>query len=484
MFKKAVFLAVLIMALSFGSAFADQIDSLSSGGPNIITAGPVAPTQLYVNPGGLGDVLIYGYYNVRGQDQFFTVTNTSDTTGARVRIRFREAAKLPAPECQGSHEVLDFDICLSAGDMWTGRLFTGADGAAWIKSTDIDTYVQTSGLPDGSGTIGIFTDLYPTGVGFKYGSKSDNSAITADMTREGYFEIIGERALSDVCGATGQPPCTCGNLIDVVNSEVPNSLMGHSYMIKLGTFETYGYLATPIANFTLRDITPADGIGSAKPDLEDNDDFVLTSTKNPITPVNYALTKNHLYGIYDIETAFSGNTAYVVTFPTKSFTHTETVNSSGKCVAGSDDIFDDPSVYITIWDDKENTDNPSQCEFSPCPPGTGNTLPDEVTVLNIENSSVFGTGDSSANVTKALNFQTATFDFGWIDIDLYNAGRNTPAGVEVGGVLVAATEHMTTVGTEATLGLPAIGYQALKVAGGKATGMMPMQYSTSVVQPR
>jgi len=118
MIKKAVLLAILFVALSFGSAFALEIDSLISGNPatnnNDVNA---SPARVFVNSGGLGDALLYGYYNVRGGNEtFFAVTNTDKTYGARVRIRFREAATLtmldrPLDCSNGSQEILDFDIC-------------------------------------------------------------------------------------------------------------------------------------------------------------------------------------------------------------------------------------------------------------------------------------------------------------------------------------------------------------------------------------
>jgi hypothetical protein len=461
MFKKAVFLAVLIMALSFGSAFAFQIDSVVS------STGDVPPTQLFVNPGGLGDVLLYGYYNVRSQDQFFTITNTSAVSGARVRIRFREAATI-ASQCNGSQEVLDFDICLSKGDMWTGHIFTGPDGAGWLKSPDTDTYVQTSGsaavAANVTGTRVIFSEQYPDGVAFKYGENNTVTDITADNTREGYFEVIAERGLDENCSGSS---CTCGNLRDVQGQQVDNVLMGHTYMVNLGTMETYGYVATAIADFTVLDITR--GIQSGAPDLRDSDDAAIAV--RPIDPVNYALTKLSLEGIYDLESQFGGHTAWIVTFPTKWATHDEDgAGSAATCTDTVADIFDDTSVLITIWDDQENQDTPSECEFSPCPDVPGNSLPNEVNVINIQNSSIF-----TSDVTRTLQFRTVSFDFGWIDINMLLGGAG------LGGLTDPI--HATSFGGQVTFGLPAIGYQAMKFNGGKATGMLPLQYKSLAFTP-
>jgi hypothetical protein len=467
MFKKAVFLAVLILALSFGSAFAYQIDSLAS------SAGDVPPTQLFVNPGGLGDALLYGYYNVRGQDTFFTITNTSANTGARVRIRFREAATI-ASQCNGSQEVLDFDICLSKTDMWTGRISTGADGAAKLSSPDTDTFVQTSGdASDASNVTGtrvIFPTAFgsfPSGVSFKFGDNNTVTDITADQTREGYFEVIAERGLRDCTAAEiADKTCSCGKQMDIQGEDVGNVLMGHAIMINLGNGDSYQYSATAIGDFALGDITF--GIQSGAPDLASCDDCIAASPA--ITPVNYALTKSNFMGLYDLEAGQGANTAWVITFPTKWITHDEDGKGSGpKCVDNDSDVFDDTSVVFTIFDDQERKDTPSECEFSPCPGTPGNSLPNEVNVINIQDSVIFPAGlTSEASVTRRLEFRTAAFEFGWIDLDM------------VAGVASQNPAHETIFGGQVSQGLPAIGYQAIKFGSVKANAMVPLQYKTSI----
>ncbi|HXX58354.1 MAG TPA: hypothetical protein VEI96_10175 [Thermodesulfovibrionales bacterium] len=104
MIKKSVFIAMLLVVTGFGSAFALQIDSLASGSESVLP-----PTKVFVNPSGLGDALIYGYYNVRdaNRENIFTVINTSTRYGVRARIRFREAADINTEEglCNGGWEI-------------------------------------------------------------------------------------------------------------------------------------------------------------------------------------------------------------------------------------------------------------------------------------------------------------------------------------------------------------------------------------------
>ena len=312
-----------------------------------------------------------------------------------------------------------------------------------------------------TGTRVIFSTEFPDGVPFKYGSNNTVSDITAENTQEGYFEVIAERAMRD-CTPTEitNGTCSCGNVMDLQGEDVGNVLMGQTYMVNLGTFETYGYVATAIGDFVIGDITA--GIQSGAPDVTSCDDCIAAVPA--VTPVNYALTKANFEGIYDLESAFGASTTWIVTFPTKWVTHDEDGTGSGpKCTNDTDDVFDDTGVIFTIWDDKENKDQPSECEFSPCPGTPGNSLPNEVNVINIQNSSLF-----TSDVTRAINFRTATFDFGWIDLDMVNGIQNT------------SPIHATTFGGQLTHGLPAIGYQAMNFAGGRATGMLPLQYKSIV----
>src|SRR6056297_3229872 len=67
-----------------------------------------------LNPDGLGQVLLYPYYTVRGgNDTLISVVNTTSDVKA-VKVRFIEALN--------SAEVLDFNLYLSPFDVWTAAL--------------------------------------------------------------------------------------------------------------------------------------------------------------------------------------------------------------------------------------------------------------------------------------------------------------------------------------------------------------------------
>ncbi len=124
----------------------------------------------HVNPGGMGDSLIYGYYNVRDNINFITLANTSTADGAKVRIIFRNA--------KDSRECLDYSICLSKGDVYTAYLIDGGT-TALVCPWDVDT-LTAPGVPAGCqsfkyGGAGGFTGI--SAIGSKIQRPSQGVAI-------------------------------------------------------------------------------------------------------------------------------------------------------------------------------------------------------------------------------------------------------------------------------------------------------------------
>ena len=67
-----------------------------------------------LNPDGLGQVLLYPYYTANdGNDTLLSVVNTSSDAKA-VKVRFKEG--------YNSREVLDFNMYMSAYDVWAAEV--------------------------------------------------------------------------------------------------------------------------------------------------------------------------------------------------------------------------------------------------------------------------------------------------------------------------------------------------------------------------
>src|ERR1700688_2679283 len=82
-----------------------------------------AAQAVNVNPGGLGQVLLYPYYTTRADthgnafNSLLYIVNSTSSVKA-VKVRFLEG--------KDSREVLDFNLFLSAFDVWTAGIVPDA----------------------------------------------------------------------------------------------------------------------------------------------------------------------------------------------------------------------------------------------------------------------------------------------------------------------------------------------------------------------
>jgi len=154
---------------------------------------------VYRDPNGLGQALIYPYYTVQsnGGNPYWTLISVVNTTNRAkiVKVRFLEG--------KTSAEVLDFNLYLSANDVWTAGVIP-----AGTTATDPGRIVTTD--------VSCTNPAIPaTGVDFRnffYLTGGDAlPGIGLDRTREGYLEIIemgtltGTAAANVTHGAAGTP---------------------------------------------------------------------------------------------------------------------------------------------------------------------------------------------------------------------------------------------------------------------------------------
>lgn len=131
-----------------------------------------ANAGLSVNESGSGHILVVPYYSAQnGNKSVFHVTNTDMDNGKAVKVRFRGASN--------SDDVLDFQVFLSPGDVWTAAVSQGEDGRAQLVTYDNScTLPQIKpGVP-----VSFVTDRL-TKAGW-------DDAAKAAQTREGYVEIL------------------------------------------------------------------------------------------------------------------------------------------------------------------------------------------------------------------------------------------------------------------------------------------------------
>lgn len=419
MFKKAVLTILAVMLIVFGASLAHAFNVVDGMNTSVIN-------QSSVNPGGLGDALVYGYYNVRGNLNLFNIVNTSTVDGAKVRVIFRSA--------KTSKECLDFSVCLSRGDVWTAYL---VDDGTTAHIYDYDTDTVTAPLIPAAGQSFI-----PAG------------GNTADDCREGYFEVVGLTEIpgydKDACVAAGSD-----NTVDCPVSEatcrdqfypasVGNTLMGNNTIVANSTLATYSYNATAITDFSTGVIVTAAGTGG-EPNVSWMD--------GGCNEADYILMKSDIISPYDLITSIGGQTEVILTFPTRRACHGLTTQTNMFDGTKSDAGYWTEyctNFGLTIWDDKEHNQNVT--DFSPSPKAC---FPYEVNILRVGGSHIW-------NSTVALT-ATTSFTLGWLDINL------------AGG-----THIVTRPSTDFAQGLPVIAYTTQSFASGAATYMTPTAYKTRI----
>lgn len=135
-------------------------------------------TALSFQPGGVGHALLVPYFSAQnGNMTVMHITNTDQVNGKAVKVRFRGAAN--------SDDVLDFQVYLSPGDVWTAAVSAGADGVATIVTGDNTCTVPalTPGVPQAFVQDRLNPNL--------------SVADKANQTREGYVEIF---TMADIAG--------------------------------------------------------------------------------------------------------------------------------------------------------------------------------------------------------------------------------------------------------------------------------------------
>lgn len=168
-------------------------------------------TTLTLSEGGVGHMLLVPYYSAQnGNMTVLHIVNTDTVNGKAVKVRFRGAAN--------SDDVMDFQVYMSPGDVWTGAVTAGADGIAQIQSAD-----NTCSVP----ALGINA---PKAFSTGRLNPSKSAAEKANGTREGYVEIFNMADIpSDkiyTVGTTANTNSALYTAIKHVNGVAPCSVAG------------------------------------------------------------------------------------------------------------------------------------------------------------------------------------------------------------------------------------------------------------------
>jgi len=392
-------------------------------------------------------VLIFPYYDVREingktQDFLFAIINQEWDVceeqansagnvcwdGVAAKLRFREWDK--------SEEVFDVDIWLSRGDVWVGVVTHNTaiplPYGARITSPDFviinnDANTFTLDTPLKNGYDFPQTAYIPPGSSNLYG----------------YIEVIGEERTYDHVWTTS--PSYKVTRVTATNagaevyfnatalpgvSDVPNNLMGYAYLVRVADGQSHAYNAKAIANFNKQIwVTLFSAPGSALPQLTQAEDYLES--------IEFQISKEEIWGAYDIAAVINGQYSLIVTFPTKHFHFCLKPNYTAVGVATTpaacgnayptapwtnwdatrgDHNANTPEIYaIQIWDRNENRLQPPPCYISPCPPGSSIGFPYEVNILGFYQGSIPVV--PAVGNRNNLAVSTSTFESGWFEIE-------------------------------------------------------------------
>ena len=224
---------------------------------------------MHVSNNGTGQVLLFPYYTARnGNASLLSLVNTT-TQAKAVRVNVREA--------RGGFVVAQFNVYLSAKDVWTAAIVSDADGAQLVTNDKSCTAPAIgSGLP-------FNADAYSADV---------STLRSRDRTREGYLEVIEMASIPNakptgiaVTHVSGVPPCKFrSTAITAIAYEPPDTdliastggLMGSLSFVNVAKGMLASAAPTAIENFWLTGTgAPAPRVVPANSSAMD-----LTSGKN------------------------------------------------------------------------------------------------------------------------------------------------------------------------------------------------------------
>jgi hypothetical protein len=446
-----------------------------------------AAQAVNLNPGGLGQVLIYPYYTVRADangsafDSLLYVVNSSSSIKA-VKVRFLEG--------KNSKEVIDFNLFLSPEDVWTGAVVPSPTTGGG-RLTTVDHSCTLPPISTSQGGAG-FVDF----VNFAITDGADSNSI--DRTNEGYVEIIemadyntGSSVGIAVTHVAGTPPCTSSVLTgtDPVNEGfspgfAPGALFGGLSLVNVPQGTDYSYDAVALDNFLAVPFTAYNPPGSILPDLSLVNppiSQVLARIGNTTTPalftstwgvapsqnvdaVSAVLMHDQVLNTFVLDTVTASGTDWILTFPTKHFPAYINVGTGNAprlfqrnfnpLVGSCDD------VSLNIFDREEFHVN--TLTFSPPPPTTVNSLCWEANVVTFNNTNVFSSKDQ--------NSITTSFQNGWLNIGFFPSSIVPPVHqlINVTDTTVTTLTGGSTVGNSATYnGLPVVGFEAESYTDGQ-----------------
>lgn len=501
----------------------------------IALASTLAPPATAVNvaAGGLGQVLLFPYYTANGNRQTIaSVVNISNRAKA-VRVRFLEG--------RNGKPVLDFNLYLSPFDVWTGVVgANGSTGAAFLSTSDTSCTVPRLALPQAFRPFeytGANQDWLSAGTPASLATLL--GAI--ERTREGHIEMIEMGALQfgfqpgqladEATHNQAGVPANCQALVAAwtppsgvwvgnaaENIDTPTGgLYGAGLVVDAANGSLLSYNAEAIEGFYINTADPGflhRSPGSSRPNLSDADwgaqpiqariQFgngssaaylvpgreTVPSASQPYTldALSLVLIKDAIYNEYATDPALGMLSEWVVTFPTKR-DYVDVAADTGVRRPFTESFRDDGAacerVLVSYWNREERDSGsvPGAVDFNPPPPGGSPGVPSLCGQVNvIAFNQAFPQVDTpsallGSTTRVGVRLQTVlgpVLHTGWMRLvfdDPFSSGVSN---------FIDNRVNDPQAGTDALVGLPAIGFWAMNYTRADATPGLLATYAGTV----
>ena len=437
----------------------------------VATGGLSTAQAVYVNNNGTGQVLIYPYYSVEGEnDTYINIVNTTDQTKA-VKVRFLEG--------MNSQEVLDFNLYLSPRDHWSAMVTESASGGARLVTAD-----EFCTVPDIVGRQGSTVNFRE----FQY-SDVDEVHNGIERTREGYVEIIEmgvvtgdheEWATHDSSGV----PDNCGALIDSWSTggtwsnnrdmdiaPASGGLSGYGVLINPADGVSAAYDATAFGNFWSAgdwdhrrpgSVLPSLRSGQATAQVIDGNQLYDVTFTDSVDAISATIMQSMIMNDFVLAPEINAGTDWVVNFPTKRFyVFPEPQFAADRPLRPFTTEWDPEKaeacepIGMDYWDREEREEFVRDVDFSPTPTTDPISLCKEVNVVTFNEANVLYASDRIGH-----NLDVA-FDNGWMQIDFTR---------ETGRWMTGSNNVDETPLT--FYGLPTIGFGVQRYTNGDLGGLL------------
>jgi hypothetical protein len=454
---------------------------------------------VFLNPDGLGSVLVYPYYTVNGGNAtLLSVVNTT-SEGKAIKVRFLEA--------YNSREVLDFNLYMSGFDVWVAEVAaTSATSAATVFTNDNSCTVPK--IP--SGGQPFRTAAFDGGTA----QGKDGGPTGVARTREGYVELIEmgtvtnetSSTLSAITHGSSGVPSNCNQVVAAWSgggywaadsgrdiSAPDGGLFGSGSIINIGEGTIAAYNAEAIDQFYLTaSAAQHTQPGSLHPSIAEgtspvsyvfaNGGLVTTDyTPFPINAVSSLFMVDNVYNEYVVDPGLNAATEWVVMFPTKRFY----VDKPSLYVGGStpqkpfDVLFTSANggtscspVGLQFWNREEATTT-TGVDFSPAPTAAGTSLCWEAQVVTFNQGGTASTVLGSA-LQANIDLTPVGFTSGWARIDFTTDSLGaTQTNHQLPTAPAASGSGDSTLLTgNVFLGLPSTGFAVIEYVNGNIGGAL------------